>query len=78
MLNAPMLRGEEDHFYYAAWNDLATCRAFAGGAIPWTAVKAYCDAYELEDFDFVWQVVNAVDLHFIMTAAKPEPTKEKL
>jgi hypothetical protein len=49
----PELQGAPDlpiglHLYWGAFWDLASCRLFDGGMIPWTAVQLWADTYELE------------------------------
>jgi len=58
--NAPRLTlGLE--FYYAAFNDLSTCRdvGMGMGPIPWTEVQAYADSYGLSEDE-------SDDLHVLM------------
>lgn len=58
--NAPTLTlGLE--FYYAAFNELSTCRevGLGMGPIPWTEVRSYADSYGLPEEE-------AEDLHVLM------------
>lgn len=64
MRNAPSLVPGLD-FYFAAFNELTTCRAVGMGAgpIPWTAIQEYADRQELdgEDRACLLYLVRAMD-----------------
>lgn len=53
---------EEADFFYAAYNDLATCRP-PDGSIPWTAAMLYTEykGLERDTSEIVWRVVKAID-----------------
>lgn len=61
----PEIERETDTLYIRAWHDLATCRGFgmAVGPIPFTAVLAWADFYELdrETTALLWDVLRILE-----------------
>ena len=47
--------------------DLSSCRYYEGGEIPWTALKAYADEYELDEVQrsMLYQIIRTVDMWFL-------------
>jgi hypothetical protein len=55
-------------FYYVAFNDLASCRLFENGMIPWTAIKEYADECQIADIDergMLFEVMRSVDVWYM-------------
>lgn len=74
--DAPELRFGLD-LYYGAFFDLNSCRmsGWAEGPIPWTSIKDYCIAHELDDeqIEDMFYLVRAMDnayLDFHLKKAK--------
>jgi hypothetical protein len=58
-------------FYYNAYQTLGTCRHFESGRVPWTAVKAYAEHYDLSEdqFEMLFGICQEID-EYLLTAAK--------
>jgi hypothetical protein len=68
--------GEE--LYYFAFLDLGSCRYYEGGEIPWTALKAYADEYDLDEDQRVilYNVIRSVDIWFLEQVEKRAEKKD--
>lgn len=75
--NAPELTLDAA-FYYLAYQDLASCRNYEGGPIPYTAINAYAVENEmtLDDMEILKDVVRGVD-HWFADYVKAKGDKEK-
>lgn len=62
-----------NELYYYAFADLDTCRNFEMGQIPWTAIRQYCDAYDIQgDARHVMhEVIVKVDIWLLDHLSKP-------
>lgn len=60
--NAPIIE-EGTEFYYIAYLDLSTTRHYELGPIPFNQVALYGNIYglEVDEIDFLWQVIRDVD-----------------
>lgn len=69
--DAPDLEPESE-LYWFAWIDTGSCRYYEGGEIPWTALRAYADEYEMDEDQRVilYQVIRAVDMWFLTEVGK--------
>lgn len=55
-------------FFYVAFNDLASCRLFENGHIPWTALRDYANEYqvtEADQRDILFEVIRAMDVWYL-------------
>lgn len=52
--------------------DLGSCRQYEGGEIPWTAIREYCDEYDLDEDQRVIlnDVIRSVDIWFLKEIEK--------
>lgn len=53
--------------YYVAFNDLASCRLFENGMIPWTAIQSYANENELygEQRELLFEVMREMDAWYM-------------
>lgn len=63
--------------YYFAFIDLGSCRNYEGGEIPWTAIREYCDEYDLDEDQRVimFDVIRSVDIWFLKEVEKRSEKK---
>lgn len=65
-MNAPDLAvGNE--FYFVAFNDLASCRLYENGMVPWTAIKDYASEYDItgEQKELLFEVTRELDAWYM-------------
>jgi hypothetical protein len=55
---------------FVAWRDLCGERSigYGPGPIPWRAMLAWCDRYEVSDAEFFIEVVQAIDVEWLSDA----------
>jgi hypothetical protein len=60
--NAPELEFG-NAFYYVAFNDLASCRLFENGMIPWTAIQSYANENDIhgDQREMLFEVMREMD-----------------
>lgn len=69
--------------FYVAFNDLASCRLFENGMIPWTAIQAYANENDIhgEQRELLFEIIREVDAWYMdrlaAKAAKEGKQKRK-
>lgn len=65
--------------YYNAFNDLSSCRVsgMALGPIPWTAILAYCDEYNLHGEQREDMFFHIGELDAVFRAESEKQSKKK-
>ena len=64
--NKPELKHYLMFFWVAFW-DLSTCRAYGmgEGPIPWDKAREYAECYDYADTDALWRTIAAMDAKYL-------------